>query len=400
MRIRSHIGLFFLAALLTACVYPYDIRPDDGPVLSLVVEFPEDMGTKASTGEQSAQAYENIIKSLRIWVFNHDAQDHPLIVSKTIAATDFPSGENIRHYALQVSHSFAENPPNVDIFVLANADAAGCTLKTEQDNATCSSYAEVSGALLQDNEQEPYKGFGTVHPVRSVSEEIGLPMSGCLINQSVGGKDPQLTVPTVTMTRTVSRIRFVFCKAPSTTDIRITNITLVNGQTISSTWTGGLIAAQEYLFLTNGGATNLNGYVTSDFSYFTSQNTSGAEIATHPNPEQLIYGQQAPETYEQLIQNALNASVLTALPSKPDQFTYLRESDKQLTGTITYVVYKAGGWETKTKTFVMADSGDFARNRSWTVFAYFQPDSYDMRLQFTVTPWTGYQTSDINNSHL
>lgn len=398
MRIRSHIGLLFLAALLTACVYPYDVRPDDRPVLSLVVEFPEEMETKASVGEQSALANEYKINNLRIWVFNHDDPGHPVILARTIAAADFPVGENVRRYTFPVPASFAGNPPRVDVFVLANSAATGCSLYTRDDGNTCSTYAEVSGAILEDN-TSPYKGFGTADPVHTVTD-YGLPMSGCMINQKVDGEDPQLSVPTVTLTRTVSRIRFVFCKTPSTTDITITDIKLCNGQTIEGTLTGGFIAAQEYLFLTNGGTTNLNGYVTEDFHLFSSSGTSGAEIANNPEPEQLFYGQQDPTAYEQLIQNALNSGILTALPSKENQFTYLRESDKQLTGTITYIVYQGGNWVTKSKPFVMADPGDFARNHTWTVFAYFQPDSYDLNLQFTVTPWTGYLSSDINTSHL
>lgn len=400
MRIRSHIGLIILAALLTACVYPYDVRPDDGPVLSLVVEFPDEMQTKASVGEQSALANENKINNLSIWVFDHDAQTHPLIAAKTISVNDAPIAENVWRYALRVSTSFAENPSKVDVFVLANAGATGCSLSTGDEAGTaCSSYAAVSGAFLQDG-QGDYNGFGTVSPVRSVTE-AGLPMSGCLINQAVEGEDPQLSVPTVTLTRTVSRIRFVFCKAPSNTDIKISGITLHNGQTIDGTLKGGLIAANEYLFLTNGGTTNLSGYVTSDFNYFTSQNAaSGTDIASNADPEALIYGHQDPDAYEQLLQEALEAGELTALPSKAQQFTYLRESDKQLTGTISYVVYQDGGWTSKSQSFLMEDPGDFARDHTWTVYAYFLPNTFDLQLQVTVLPWTGYQTSDINTSHL
>jgi hypothetical protein len=47
--------------------------------------------------------------------------------------------------------------------------------------------------------------------------------------------------------------------------------------------------------------------------------------------------------------------------------TYFRESDKQLTGTISYTVQLDNTPEDKTATFTMADAGDFTRNHSWTI---------------------------------
>ena len=59
---------------------------------------------------------------------------------------------------------------------------------------------------------------------------------------------------------------------------------------------------------------------------------------------------------------------------------YFRESDKKLTGTITYTVQereKNGeewtDWKTeqKTATFSMVDKGDFLRNHSWIVYVFY-----------------------------
>ena len=46
---------------------------------------------------------------------------------------------------------------------------------------------------------------------------------------------------------------------------------------------------------------------------------------------------------------------------------YLRESDKQLTGTITYTI----GGEEKIANFAMQQAGDFSRNHTWIVYAYY-----------------------------
>lgn len=375
MRIKAHIGLLILAALLTACVQPLDIK-QEGPVLGLVVEFPESMGTKAGVGGLSASAGENVIRDLRIWVFNHDNAAHPLVAYKQIDATDFPVGENIRRYALVVTKSFAENPPHVDVFVLANASAIN-----RGDMGFNSSYAEVSEAAIQGDV------FGIENPVHIVTEN-GLPMSGCLIDQPVAGSDPQLMVPTVTLSRMVSRLRFIFCKTPSTSEnIKITGIT-INGE---------MIAAREYLFLTNGGSSNVDGYVSDSFPFFVSE--SGTDIAENNMPEKLVYGRQDPSVYEKLIQNALAAGELTALPNRSSEFTYLRESEKKLRGTIFYKVWKAEDnlWLSKEQPFEMADAGDFARNHTWTVYGYFLHGS-NLQLNLNVLPWNKPEEQRIDFS--
>ena len=67
-------------------------------------------------------------------------------------------------------------------------------------------------------------------------------------------------------------------------------------------------------------------------------------------------------------------------PLKQLGLTYLRESDKKLTGTITYHVKERVNVETawenvtateKKATFSMADPGDFLRNHSWIVYVFY-----------------------------
>jgi hypothetical protein len=49
---------------------------------------------------------------------------------------------------------------------------------------------------------------------------------------------------------------------------------------------------------------------------------------------------------------------------------YLRESDKQLRGTITYTIGE-GTPEPQTVDFAMQQAGDFSRNHTWIVYAYY-----------------------------
>jgi hypothetical protein len=69
------------------------------------------------------------------------------------------------------------------------------------------------------------------------------------------------------------------------------------------------------------------------------------------------------QEYENLIASGIESEELTQVGP-----FYLNESDKKLTGVITY---QATGEEEKTATFTMSDAGDFSRNHTWIVYAYF-----------------------------
>ena len=53
--------------------------------------------------------------------------------------------------------------------------------------------------------------------------------------------------------------------------------------------------------------------------------------------------------------------------------TYLRESDKQLTGTIHYTIESISTHQQTSKVadFSMAAPGDFLRNRSWIIYVFY-----------------------------
>ena len=388
-----------MAALLTACVEPLTNRPDS-PVLGLSIEFPESMVTKATVGGVPATAEENIIHTLSIWVFTNAG--HQYVTSKQITPEkEFPPGENVRRYALEVTKAFAEDPLPVDVFVLANAAAINCTLTTGDgtDPTGCSPYSAVYDACFSDGDG-PYSGFGIANPTHQPHTDTytGLPMSGCLLNQTVMGGDPELSVPTVEIQRLVSRLRFVFCKALATPpdpsdpdyDPAVANEIVRDVEITGIMLDGHLIAATEYVFTPS--ATRFSGYESGTFSVFSpAAGTTGAPIADNSTPERLVYfGSQDPAAYENRIQEAIAANQLTALPSAENQFTYLRESDEPLTGTISYrlkrVVDGQEVWEDKTKTFEMANRGDFARNHTWTVYGYFLHGS-NLQLSLNVLPW-------------
>jgi hypothetical protein len=334
------------------------------PTIGIAVEFPSMGEVRSDVGELPASDLENALHSLTVWVFRSD--NHSLVASREIAPSDFPVSGGVRRYSLPVTRSFALEVPKVDVFVLANAASIGADLTENSDWET------LNNAFFEDSSQAPYYGFGLSRPVKAVDPDLGLPMSACGKNLPVTGEDPILRVRTVRLRRAVSRLRFVFCKTRTEgedeEEVSIQRIILGGWQ----------IPLKEYVFTTSTSgvvqddADWRNNY--SDRSYIIPGPSS---IAENETPENLIYVNQDPVTYERMIDDAVRENTLTDLGQ-----TYFRESDRRLSGKIEYTV---AGRE-RIREFNMASPGDFARNHTWTVFGYFL-SGRNLQLALNVLPW-------------
>ena len=256
------------------------------------------------------------------------------------------------------------------MFVLANAASIGAG--SLNGNST---WAELNESMFGNNQVSPYYGFGLNHVVTSVDSELGLPMSACQKNMKVQGSDPSLYLNTLTLTRMVSRIRFVFCRTktdgenPEDVDLTINSIQLRAFQ----------IPKKEYLFTTDASGVVITDTENLDNNYegIAYNVTPPAVIAENEAPENLIYVNQDPLVYEQSLADAVASNSLTDLG-----FAYFRESDLRLVGTIEYTV----GGKTHIRDINMALKGDFARNHTWTVFGYFV-SGRNLQLSLSVKDW-------------
>ncbi|MBR1538963.1 MAG: hypothetical protein IJ636_05595, partial [Bacteroidales bacterium] len=208
---------------------------------------------------------------------------------------------------------------------------------------------------------------------------------GVMRDCQIGGSFPIYTIPTVTVTRAVSKLRFVFCQLADSNGAPVDNFA-VTGVTLD-----GQIGAQEKLFTTNvftpaDGRYPTNLFDISGYSTLSKSWTSAAElpqtIALNQTPGDYLFkdGMTA-QQYETTIENGVTAGRLTQWG-----LAYLRETDKILSGTITYTV---GGGAPKTTTFTMTAEGDFARNHSWIIYGYFIGGK--LYVQPKVIPWIAGQ---------
>jgi len=252
-------------------------------------------------------------------------------------------------YQIPVSDDFASKTPKptVNVYVMANVTSANCGVGTLNK--------ETTRAQLLDNAKIANGKFGLEQNTRSVPTD-GLPFAGMLTGETVVGDAPTLrvgtlsAVSTVQLTRAVSKLRFVFAKTTGEPKVSITSIKMNDD----------MIPEVEYFFKTPESMT----YNTEAKELLS---TTISDIAETSDPTQYLYLGQEAQAYEDLINGAASKATPEVTVEGP---IYLRESDKQLRGTITYTIGE-GTPEPQTVDFAMQQAGDFSRNHTWIVYAYY-----------------------------
>lgn len=378
---NRHILYWFLCSILTVLFSACSSSGADEGVthqqakLAIYVYAPEQAAakknaphTRADVGEVDAITNEGTIKSLQLWVYESESGDYVGYFSTDdVAALNEGQGTT---YQIPVSDDFARNKPDVNVYVMANVTSANCGVETLDKNTIRAALLE--GAKITTGH------FGLEQNTRTVPDD-GLPFAGMLTGQPVVGDAPTLrvgtlsAVSTVQLTRAVSKLRFVFAKTTGEPEVKITSIKM----------NASMIPDVEYLFQTPTSMT----YNTEAKELLLDDIDDIAETA---DPTQFIYTNQTAQAYENLINAAANKQPKEVTVEGP---IYLRESDKQLAGTITYTIGE-GTPEPQTVDFAMQQAGDFSRNHTWIVYAYYAGSGNLQVQSLYVKDWS---TKDLNH---
>lgn len=322
--------------------------------------------TRGDVGEVDAITGEGTIKSLQIWIYEQETGNYVGYFS-TDDVTALNNGQGTT-YQIPVSDEFASTKPYVNVYVMANVTSTNCGVGTLNKETTRD--ALLDGAKITEGH------FGLGDLVKRVPAD-GLPFAGELTGQPVVGDAPALrvgtlsAVSTVQLTRAVSKLRFVFAKTTGEATVNITSIKM-NEQ---------MIPDVEYLFKTPESMT---------------YNTVKAElksktindVAETDDPTKYLYLGQEAQAYEDLINEAASKATPEVTVEGP---IYLRESDKKLAGTITYAI---DGGVAQTVDFYMQQAGDFKRNHTWIVYAYYAGSGKLQVQSLYVKEWA---TKEINH---
>ncbi len=351
--------LLLVVVLLTACRSSDEDSSDQNCYLDIYVYAPDrPVVTRGDVGEIPSEDAEKKVNTLKIWVFKSGNGEKVGYMAANPTYLNESTGHEM--YRMQVAKEFAENPEAVDVYVVANEGVCGLTL-TEDSKRDVLEAAQIGTNY-----------FGTTSLVSSVPEG-GLPMSAVQKNQPIYGSFPSLRIGTkdqmtiLQLTRAVSKLRFVLCRV---TELGTSAKTLESIDAIKLD--GDQIPVQTSLmpvttnYSTGGYSSDAIVYVNESNPLLPSVTEGDGGIPAVDDPLIYVYETQTAQEYENLINQAVSDRKL-----KQIGLTYLRESDKQLTGSITYS-YKEGETITqKIVPFSMAAPGDFLRNHSWIVYIYF-----------------------------
>lgn len=361
-------GILMLLLLLTGCSKSSESEENDEPqpgkpVLKVYVFAPDrPVVTRDDNGDVDASVAENKINNLHVWVFR---KDNGTLIGH-ISLNNVELSEAGKEVTMELDDDFAnaETKPNVDVYVSANVTNTSCGLSLDASTTK----SQLEDALIK----ESY--FGVSNLIKTVPAD-GLPMSGVMKDKPVKGTNNVYQVhesnevsklANVRLVRAVSKIRFVACKSSTNPDVVTVNSVSLNE---------GVLPKEEYLFLDNAydlTATQKWKVKNDNYVAETLLVNTVTEVATNDSPASYSWdGTMTGQAYENLIQEGIDEGKLTELGT-----FYLRESDKKLAGFIDYTINHTEKDETVTTinnkpAFGMKTDGDFSRNHTWIVYAYF-----------------------------
>ncbi len=342
-----------------------DTEEPQATYLTIYVYSPErPILTRSDMGYVDPSTDEGTVHRLQIWVFDH--QNGNLVGYHSTATTTTLNTSQGDIYRIAVSDDFARQKPDVDVYVLANVTADNCGLSFDQHTTR----EQLNAAQLDENH------FGLTSLTKTVPPD-GLPMSGILLNQDVVGDAPVLRVgslsniATVQLTRVVSKMRFVFSNIKLTESPGSYKKLSITGISLDA----NTMRTKGYLF----SRSSLDGLEKNSEVSLLSSSDKIDEVATNEDPTAYIYEEEEAQAYENKINAAVSAGELTQVGP-----FYLHESDMQVKGKIAYQIDET---EKTPMSFQMERAGDFRRNHTWIVYAYYLGGSFLELSSIYVKDW-------------
>lgn len=352
-------------------------------------------------GDDETQANPNAesdIHSIKVWVFKSGtgASANP-IAYKEDTPTAVGGGTVNSNYTLSLRFLRkinGEELKNIDLYILANSESTNMADKLKGKDLRSITRSDLQGVTFDD----PFgitaegKAQTTVVPTGK-----GLPISRAITNIEIAkhvadteieAKDKGISIPLV---RAVSKLHFYFARKTGedamTENVKVTRIE-IDGNTFP---TASYVFPDEEDYATadaNKAATS-NKYGTPSYvaSTLTLDGVENSKIKAVADPQ--TYQRGATET-AQAYMDRMNNEI------GGHDLTYLRETNKPITGKIYYQLAE-GGFE-KSQEFTIPSSDKAIRNRELVVYGYFLQGGA-LCLDWQVMPWNKV-TSEISWSNV
>ena len=351
-------ALFLLPILLLMTIVSCSDDAEEEPKLNIYVYAPEQASVTRS--EILPTKEEAPIYNLQIWVFR---SSNPTKKVATLTLTNEAELKELNEnrsaaYSIKLEdRSFAENPEPVDIYVLANVlNNNGTNYFTSINNG-----ADIERAVFDGGHFFSYLKGPAYQATTTIPEGKGIPLSGVARGKSVVDRNNVLHVndANLKLTRTISKIRFVFSSLEGLNqDGKPLNVFIGDIKLNRN-----MLYKKERFFLDVDHPSYWVEESPFDEPALMSLGDRVNPIIKNEDPVAYAYSSAMSDgDYETLINKGIEEGKLTEFGP-----VYLPESDKRLAGTITFWLGTTGPLEAD---FSMA-TGNFHRNQTWVVYAYY-----------------------------
>lgn len=355
-----------------------------------------DIGKNDET--QANPTAESDIHSIKVWVFKSEtgASANPIAYKEdTPSAVDGkPVNGNYTLNLRFLRKINGEELKNIDLYILANSESTNMADKLKGKNLRSITRADLQGVTFDDP-------FGITAEGKAQTTEVptgkGLPISRAITNIEIAdhvadteieAKSKGISIPLV---RAVSKLHFYFARKAGedalTGNVKVTRIE-IDGNTFP-TESYVFPDEEDYTKADANKAATSNKYGTpsyvSTLLKLDGVANTGIKAVTDPLAYKRVPGENA-QTYMNRMNNEIGGHNLS----------YLRETNKPITGKIYYQL--AEGGSVKSQGFTIPSSGNAIRNRELVVYGYFLQGGA-LCLDWQVMPWN-VVTSEISWSNV
>ena len=341
---------------------------------------------------------ESDIHSIKVWVFKSGtgASANPIAYKEdTPTAVGGATANGTYTLNLRFLRKInGEELKNIDLYILANSESTNMADKLKDKDLHSITRADLQGVTFDDP-------FGITAEGKAQTTEVptgkGLPISRAITNIDIAdhvadteieAKDKGISIPLV---RAVSKLHFYFARKTGedalTENVKVKKIE-IDGNTFP---TASYVFPDEEDYATadaNKAATS-NKYGTPSYvaTPLKLDGVENAKIKAVADP--LAYKRGETET-AQTYMDRMNKEI------GGHNLSYLRETNKPITGKIYYQL--AEGGSVKSQEFTIPSSGNAIRNRELVVYGYFLQGGA-LCLDWQVMPWNKV-TSEISWSNV
>ena len=351
-----------------------------------------DIGNNETQANPTA---ESDIHSIKVWVFKSGTgpSANPIAYKEDNTPTAVGGGTANGNYTLNLRFLRkinGEELKNIDLYILANSESTNMADKLKNKDFRSITRADLQGVTFDDP-------FGITAEGKAQTTEVptgkGLPISRAITNIEIAkhvadteieAKSKGISIPLV---RAVSKLHFYFARKAGddamTENVKVTKIEI----------DGNTFPTESYVFPDEEDYTkaDANKAATSDKygtpSYVSTllklDGVENANIKAVADP--LTYKRDEKTETAQTYMDRMNKEI------GGHNLSYLRETNKPITGKIYYQLAE-GGVE-KSRGFTIPSSGNAIRNRELVVYGYFLQGGA-LCLDWQVMPWNKV-TSEI-----